>query len=383
MNAREGWLLACALLAVSAVSVPRAAYAMPPFAQAYGVKCSLCHTQVPTLNSYGRYVQRTGYGSLDPHVLRNAFPFWLGESVNLDSTNGTNPNKIVAGNVAIHAVGAIGNDITYHFQQWITQNNQAGGLDTFWVTYNNLLHRDGHLFLGKLTSPGPSAFSMFADMSSFSTPEITVGEHVWENDANRWGAKFNYERNALDVEVAWLGAGEDLGGISQYGPTIDKTVQWQVSYQPPAQPFGIGYVGNTGSWPLSDGTFDNYRSTMFYAQRDPVNGAPGALVMWQAGYDPKAGYDASGNPLGSAFSHASTFEIYEPFMKDGRAMVSLRKEFTNDGLGNPGQSGIVDLNYMVSKYLRFYAETGLAQNSTPSWRYMLWWTTPVRQTLEP
>ncbi|MEO9169770.1 MAG: hypothetical protein ABI282_06490 [Candidatus Baltobacteraceae bacterium] len=32
------------------------ASAMPIFAKAYGIKCSVCHTIVPGLNAYGRYV---------------------------------------------------------------------------------------------------------------------------------------------------------------------------------------------------------------------------------------------------------------------------------------------------------------------------------------
>jgi hypothetical protein len=352
-------------------------FAMPPFAQAYGVKCSVCHTQVPALNSYGRYVQRTGYGSLDPHVLRNAFPVWIGESVNLDSTDGTNPNKVVAGNVALHAVGAIGNDVTYHFQQWITANNQAGGLDTFWLAYNNLLHRDGHLFVGKITAPGPSGFSQWMDLSGFSTPEITVGEHAYQLDGNRWGAKLNYTRKAFELDAGWLGSGSDLGGVSDFGNDTDKTFQYHIGYAPPDQPYAVGYVGSAGSSPVSDGTFDHYQSGMVYAQRDPLNGFPGLLTMVQTAYDQNAGAG-----LGPATSHATTFEVFEPFMTDGRAMISVRKEFTDDGLGNAGQSGIVDLSYRLGPYLRLYAESGMAQNSTPSWRYMLWWTTPVRG-LEP
>ncbi|MBV9438853.1 MAG: hypothetical protein JOZ24_02555, partial [Candidatus Eremiobacteraeota bacterium] len=33
--------------------------ALPTFAQAYGVDCSACHTSIPALNAYGRYVQST------------------------------------------------------------------------------------------------------------------------------------------------------------------------------------------------------------------------------------------------------------------------------------------------------------------------------------
>ena len=56
----------CVTVLVSAVVVlamSKPAQAMPNFAQAYGIKCSECHIQIPALNAYGRYVQRTGYGA--------------------------------------------------------------------------------------------------------------------------------------------------------------------------------------------------------------------------------------------------------------------------------------------------------------------------------
>lgn len=201
--------------------------AMPVFAQAYGVKCSVCHTQVPALNTYGRYVQRTGYASLDPRVLRRALPVWWDQSVDYDSENtATRPQF---GNAAIHAVGYLGDDVTYHLQQWIVQNNQAGDLDTFWVTYNNLLHHDGHLFLGLVQAPAPSPFSQWMDLAGFTTPEITVGEHAYELDGNRWGAKFNYVKGSLDLEAGWLGAAAAPNGDVWAGSTIftntDKTFQ--------------------------------------------------------------------------------------------------------------------------------------------------------------
>lgn len=372
---RVPWLRTGGFLIVIAAMLSPAARAMPPFAQAYGVSCQLCHTQVPALNAYGRYVQRTGYASLDPHALRRSFPFWIGESANLDSTDGTNPNKIVVGNVAIHGVGYIGDDITYHMHTWITQNNQPGGVDTLWLAYNNLLHRDGHLFVGKIESPGPSAYSQWMDLSPFSTPENTVGEHVYQLDANRWGAKFNYTRKAWSLNAAWLGSGEDLGGVSNFSNTIDKTFLWQVEYAPAVQPWVFGYVGSRGSWPLSDGTFDQYASTLFYAQRDPLRGFPGFLAQYQVGHDANAGPG-----FGGATSRGTTIELMEPFLRD-RFMLSLRKEYTDDGLGTTLQSGAVDLSYRLGPYLRLYAESGMAQNSTPSWRYMLWWTTPLRGTM--
>lgn len=349
---------------------------MPPFAQAYGVKCSVCHTQVPALNAYGRYVQRTGYSSLDPHVLTRAFPVWVGESANYDSGSGS--YKTEFGNLAIHAVGPIGDSITYHFQQWIVQNGGTGDLDTFWMAYNNLFHRDGHLFVGKVEAPAPSPYSQWMDLAPFTTPEITVGEHVYELDANRWGAKFNYIRGGLDAEAGWLYNNGGWSGSSGFINT-DKTFQYKLAYADPEHPFEVGTYGSRGSWPLNEGGFDQYWSVAGYAQRDPYRGVPGVLAVYQMGLDGNPGYrtlaNASLSPLGSAGSTATTLELYQPVFDKG--LLSIRKEWTNDGLGTQLQTGNLDFNYQIARYLHAYVEEYFGSHMTPQWRYMLWWTTPV------
>ncbi len=368
-------LTAAAGLTIAAFAIfAQRADAMPPFAQAYGVQCNVCHTQVPILNAYGRYVQRTGYAALDPQVLKRALPVWLGESANYDSQGAP---RVTFGNVALHAVGVLGNgsnnNWTYHVQQWIVADNQSGPLDTLWLAYNNLLHRDGHLFIGKIEAPGPSPFSQFSDLAGFSTPEITVGEHVYQLDANRWGVKLNYVHHWIDAEAGWLGNGGDLtgtGGASDFSSDTDKTIQYKLAYADAENPLEVGIYGSRGSWPLAEGGVDQYHSLAGYVQRDPTGSLPGVLVVYQHAYD--------GNPgagLGPANSTASTFELYEPVL--GRGLISIRKEFTNDGLGNQAQSGEVNFAYHVARYLNFYIQDGFVQNGTPDWQAMLWWTTPL------
>ncbi len=403
--------VAIATVALSFLLEQRAE-AMPPFAQAYGVKCNVCHTQVPALNTYGRYVQRTGYASLDPHVLRRAFPVWVGESANYDTGSGS--YKIQFGNLAIHAVGPLGDDITYHFQQWILAGDQAGDLDTFWGAYNNLLHRDGHLFVGKVEAPGPSPFSQWMDLAPFVVPEITVGEHVYELDANRWGAKFNYVKGALDVEAGWLYNSGGWSGSSGFINT-DKTFQYKVAYANPEKPVEAGIYGSRGSWPLAEGGFDQYWSIAGYAERDPFHGIPGILGIYQIALDGNPGYTSTGGyatvaqlaannqqfaqlfvpfvhlqplaargytapapglvPLGSAGSNGVTLELYQPVLDKG--LLSVRKEWTNDGLGTLQQSGNIDFNYQIARYVHAYVEEYWASHTTPNFAYMLWWTTPV------
>ena len=96
--------------------------------------------------------------------------------------------------------------------------SQAGGLDTAWVAYNNFFNGSGHIFAGKLEVPAPSEFSQWLDVTGLSinsSAEITVGEHAYELDANRWGYKFAYVRGSLDAEVCIRYLKRRLGRIQR------------------------------------------------------------------------------------------------------------------------------------------------------------------------
>ena len=369
-------LLACAVALYAAATIANAR-AMPPFAEAYAAKCTLCHTEVPTLNSYGRYVQRTGYSALDHHVLQRALPLWVGTNPSYDSQDPNAPHRLQTGNVAIHAIGYLSNDFTYHIQQWITQNGQPGGLDTAWISYNNLFSHNGHLFFGKILTPAPSPFSQWSDLAPFSTPEAVVGEHTYQLDANRWGSRFAYVRGDLDAEVGWLGSGDDLGGTSDFSNTIDKTLQWKLAYANPKQPLEFGLYGSRGSFPLPEGGADQYRTIAAYVQRDPQHIAPGIFAVYQTAFD-----ENPGNGAAPAASNSATIEIYQNvFAQNG--LIGVRKEFSNDGLGTQLQSGNIDFEYHLARFIHVYLETYMAQNSKPGYRYMLWWTTPISRPLSP
>lgn len=369
------------------------AYAMPPFAKAYGVACSTCHTAVPALNAYGRYVQRTGYASLNQDVIKTVTPVWIGEQVNGDSTGGVSniaPGHTSSfGNLAIHGAGYLAPNWTFHVQQWLLESDDTGGtLDTAWVTYNNLFHRDGHLFVGKYEAPAPSPFSQFFDISAFSTPEITVGEHVYQLDGNRWGTKLAYVHGALDAEAGWLLSGNGMITASDFGssPGTDKTFQWKLASAHADQPLEVGAYGSIGSYVVSTGDVDRYNSVAAYLQRDPQpHAVPGIFAIYQIAHDSNPGLDANGNQLRSTSSKAMTLELYEPLFNRG-AVLGVRNEFTDDELGTLRHSQNVDFTFNMPHmpYLHGYVEAGLGANSTapssgPTWRWMLWWTTPIQQ----
>lgn len=348
----------------------RQADAMPPFAQAYGVDCSVCHTEVPALNAHGRWVQRTGYDVLDHSVLNRSLPLWVGVNPTYDSqdTNGPRPRF---GNVALHAVGVAGN-WSYHVQQWVRQNDASGGLDTAWVSYNNLFHRNGHLFFGKIETPAPSPLSQWFDLAPIATSQMTVGEHTYELASNRWGGRFAYVNGSFDGEIGFLASNVNIGGVNDFSSNTDKAVQWKLAWANPDRPLEIGVFGARGSFPLPEGGTDQYRSLAFYVQRDPRNGVPGTLLIYQSTFDANPG---AGAP--AAAGNAATVELYKTFLR-GKVLLAVRKEFINDGLGTQLQSGNIDLEYHLARFVHVYLETYLAQHSRPGYRYMLWWTTPVR-----
>jgi hypothetical protein len=372
---------------------PPSVSAMPNFAKAYGVKCSTCHTMVPGLNAYGRYVQRTAYSSLNRKVLDTVVPVWFGEQVNGDSTGGVsdiNPDhKNSFGNLAVHGAGYFAPDWTFHVQQWLVQNDSGGGtLDTAWVTYNNLFHRDGHLFLGKVEAPAPSPFSQWFDISTFVPPEITVGEHMYQVDGNRWGSKFGYTHGALNAEAGWLLSSNGIISSADFAtsPGTDKTFQWKVASAHADQPLELGVYGSTGSFIVSTGDIDRYTSIAPYVQRDPQPHAiPGVFATYQIANDSNPGLDANGLQLPGARSQALSAELYESLFNRS-AILSFRYEYSNDGLGNLVHYQTADFAFNIPHYpyLHGYYEAGLGGNSTapngvPTWRWILWWTTPIAQ----
>ncbi len=358
------------------------ATAMPNFGQAYGVDCSKCHTAVPALNAYGRYVQRTQYAYLDAQILKRAVPGWLGYQTNYDSqAPAPDTHRAVWGNIALHADGLAGDNWSYHVQQWLLNDNQGGSLDTAWVSYNNLFKRNGYIEVGKLEVPAPSPYSQWFEIAPYATAEMTVGEHTYQLDANRWGAKVGYVHQPISLDVAYVGSDADLNGATDFVPATGKTLQYRASLMSPKNPLEVGVYGASGTFPISDGSTDRFTALAGYVQRDPTRGVPGAFFVYQTTHDsyPMAG--ATAPSTGRAY----TLNVYEPIIKD-KVVLGFRREMTDDGMGTVTHTGNIDLTVQLAKYLRLYTEAGLSGSNpgngvdrvgTPAWRVFIWWTTPV------
>ena len=372
-----------ALLVIPATIVfPRPAQALPTFAKAYGVQCSVCHTVPPQLNSYGRYIQRTGYAALSRDLLKSTTPLTFSENPTYDTSRGN--GRVEFGNIALHAAGYLAPNITYHIHQWISQHGQAGGLDTFQFAYNGLFKGNGHLFVGKLSAlPAPAPFSNQSDIAPYASAELQVGEHMYQFDMMRWGTALSYVHADVFLQAGWLGSNADWSGATDFSSDTDKTFQWIAAYADPDRPLEAGAFGSVGSYPLSEGGVDPYRTLGLYLERDPgPHFVPGVFALYQWAHDANPGLSMSGMQAGMmsppSSSTVETFELYEPIFD--RGLIGLRQETSDDGLGHVIRSGNVDLSlqpFARYDYLHFYLESALQQGMGPAWRGMVWWAVPL------
>lgn len=369
----------------------QAATALPTFAQAYHVDCKVCHTMVPALNAYGRYIQRTDFGALDPATVRQVLPLLFREAVNGRSTgklNSTQPNvKITTASLSGDAVGVIGTSVTYRAEQSFYSNDVSGG--TFgrgWFAYNDLFHKSGHFMVGKIEPATMPVFANWSDMTGFSSSSVAVGKHTYALSSARWGAAFNYVAAPLDAEVSWSAGGSNLIQASDFTtkPGADKVLHYKLAYADPNKPYEVGLYGASGGYVISTAAFDRYSASGVYAQRDPTNGVPGLIVFYQVTSDSNAGTGAKG-AIAPASSHAYAVEIYEPVFK-GDVMIGFRPvEFTNNGLGTIKHFGNFDIGLHDPHIPYLYAtlESGFnassnAPNVQPVWRFSIKWAGPIR-----
>jgi len=336
---------------------PKPAQAYPTFSQALGVKCSMCHTMVPELNAYGRYLQRTFYAPLTQPALKKTLPvfFWYqfaGDNVG-NARGAANPHTkdFLTSTFYLYFVGLMGanSDFSYRVETPLVTNNtvqsQSGGPETMWAAYNGLFNHHGHIQAG-MDYPGPVP-AFLANPSDYENPfqirHLTIGTHGYNLINKRLTFRFDYEDGPIDLEVAWRGGTTNpiSGGPSDFliSPGSDKTFpQWKVAYAPPAQKYEFGAFGSAGTYytKLPGTPRDNYYNNAPYFQLDPGffgPNTPGVMAFFAWGHDSNPGTLTFQNiaPGGPNYTDGA-IEVMEPLFQD-KLLVNLRNEFINNGLG--------------------------------------------------
>ncbi len=408
------YALGIALMSVLVLCVGRErALATPVFAQAYGLSCTVCHTQMPVLNAFGRYIQRTGYAAMDRKTLSHAVPVFLFDLGTAYTHQGGQPprfDRITGpGNTTVlQANGFFGPDETYKVEQLLTAGGHAGVLDQVWIAYHKFLNHHAHLFVGKLAELNLDEFSAFVlgdvnDAGQSSVPDVAVGVHDYASDydSGRWGTKFNYVEGKTVAEVAYLGnatGSSSFGDAYDFSTTADKSVQWKLAYADPAKPYELGVFGESGSLGFSSPGLaaglhiDHYSVVAPYIQKDPRPGSPGFRFEYAAARDTNPVYIPSTvtsvplQPIGSTSSSWMIGSVSQMILHD-HGMLNLTYYHTNEALSEIGFTGRVQptgpatgagpgLSYAFNPYTRLYTAFYLAQNERPTIALKMWFSPP-------
>ncbi|MBV8196666.1 MAG: hypothetical protein JO263_00905 [Candidatus Eremiobacteraeota bacterium] len=388
-------ILAIALafgLVISGLGVKRSE-AMPPFAQAAGTNCSLCHTMMPGLNAYGRYILRTFYSGMTYESFHGTNPAWINENLTDRSTgklDSRNPNhKITYANTSADLVGLAGPKWSYRYEQTLYSNDQSGGgLGNAWIGYNDILGGDGHLRAGKFSRPVPSVFSNNWYRTGFSMPSIGVGNHTYALSGSGFGTEFSYTHRNIAAEVSWNSQSTNLPNAASFStlPGTQRATAWQIADASPGRPLEIGAYGSIGTYTQNTkpGAIDIFNGTGFYVMRDaqPRTGVPGIAAIYERTSDSNPGLVGKlQRPPGA--SHSVALQLEEPLFKGG-AMLGVRKELM-DSLGIIQTGSVVDFGFQVPHlpYLFAYSEAAMGSAYTtatfgrPTWRFGMRWAGPI------
>ncbi len=112
----------------------------------------------------------------------------------------------------------------------------------------------------------------------------------------------------------------------------------------------------------------------------------GLLAIYQRGWDANAGTGSARGgataamPLGAAASDGATLEVFYQPLRHYEALVSARREITDDGLGHAVQTSNIDLNLRLARFVHATLEQYSQSQGRPGWRYQVWWTTPLERS---
>lgn len=361
-------------LAISVVA-PESALAIPVFANGQGgVNCGLCHTAVPYLNSYGRYVLMTNFSrGLNKHLqmMQNrSLPAALEVTANASNPAAPMLPSVYSALVQFLSGGFVGSDISYFASLPVVSGGfPAGSVDQLWGAYNGLSNGNGSLQIGRFPTPIFAPWtSQSLSLSGYAAATLPVGLNVSTLADNRWGASYtqmghlglignvSYLNGTAPIERAFSSGGE---GTAWSG---------SLQYLSPESRWSGGLAGLRGSYPLPSGAIDPYTRAA-------------ALVSYggeryQLTAIGTVGHDKNPNDgmSPSATSHGISLEsIYGPL---SWLHVDLRYEHTDDGLGNSTVNYVSAAAFSLRPNLVLTVEDLVGSGKRPVQKYQLLWAGP-------
>lgn len=372
---------------------PQRTDAMPPFAEAEGQNCTLCHTMMPGLNAYGRYILRTFYGAITWDTFHGTSPVWLNYTISGRSTGKLDPRapafKETWGNLSADASGLAGK-WSYRFEQSIYSNDQSGGsLGNAWIAYDDILKGDMQARVGRFSRPVAAVFSNNWYRSNFAMTGVTVGNHVYSLTGSGWGGELSYEHGYFTGEAGIFEQGNNLPNSASFStlPGTQRSVSYQFAYAKPTSPLEVGMYGSTGTYTQKAPAYpqDQFTGNGVYLMRDaqPRTYVPGVAIIYQVTEDNNPGFVKKVS-LQPENSYATALQLEEPLF-NGRAMIGGRREIINSPTTGIASGTVLDAGVQIPHipYLFLYGEAAMGSaytNATfgrPTWRWQLRWAGPV------
>ena len=361
-------------LALSTVA-PESALAIPVFANGQGgVNCGLCHTAVPYLNSYGRYVLMTNFSrGLNKHLqmMQNrSLPAALEVTANASNPSTPILPSVYSALVQFLSGGFVGSDVSYFASVPVVSGGfPAGSVDQLWGAYNGLSHGNGSLQIGRFPTPIFAPWtSQSLSLSGYAVATLPVGLNGSTLADNRWGASYTQMGHlGLIGNVSYLNG---TAPIERAFSSRGEGTAWSgsVQYLSPESRWSGGFAGLRGSYPLPSGATDPYTRA---AALVSYSGERYQLTaMGTVGHD-KNPNDGASAP---ATSHGTSLEsIYGPL---SWLNVDLRYEHTDDGLGNSTVNYVSAAAFSVRPNLVLTVEDLVGAGKRPVQKYQLLWAGP-------
>ena len=375
MNFFRTLALSLAMFFAWPLVAPEAALAIPVFANGQGgVNCGLCHTAVPYLNSYGRYVLMTNFSrGLNKHLqmMQNrSLPVALETTANASNPAAPLLPSVYSALVQFLSGGYVGTDVSYFASvPVVTGGFPAGSVDQIWGAYNGLSHGNGSLQIGRFPTPIFAPWtSQSLSLSGYAVATLPVGLNGSTLADNRWGASYTQMGHlGLIGNVAFLNGTAPIERAFSSG---GEGTAWSgsIQYLSPESRWSGGFAGLRGSYPLPSGA------------RDPYTRAAALVSYGGERYQLTAmgtiGHDKNPNDGSSpsATSHGRSLEsIYGPLPW---LHVDLRYEQTDDGLGNSTVNYISAAAFSLRPNLVFTVENLAGSGKRPAQKYQLLWAGP-------
>ncbi len=356
------------------LSASRTALAIPVFANGQGgVNCGLCHTVVPHLNGYGRYVLMTNFSrglNKQLQMLENrSLPLALEATGNASSQPDPALPTISNAVTQLMSGGFIGSHVSYFATVPIVSGGfPARAVDQLWLAYDGLSRENGSLQIGKFATPIFAPWiSQPLSLTGYGPASMQIGANDSTIADNRWGVSY--------TQLGHLGLVGNLSYLAGAGP-VERTFNsngegtaWtgSLQYISPESRWSGGLAGMLGWYPLSSGASDRYTRAAVLAS---YSGDRYELVALDVvGHD-----DHPGGRLPAANSNGFSFEtIYSPRFW---LHFDARYEQTNDGLGASRVNYVAATAFNLRANVILTVEELARVGNKPAFNYQLLWAGP-------